>query len=73
MSVFLWVITSDCGSFAMTLIALECSNCKRMVAIKNNNVLYLADVFKMDTDFLENEEKYKAIKKGELLDGSQCQ
>lgn len=44
-----------------------------MVAIKNNNVLYLADVFKMDTDFLENEEKYKAIKKGELLDGSQCQ
>lgn len=25
-----------------------------------------ADVFKMDPDFLENEEKYKAIKKGEL-------
>lgn len=25
-----------------------------------------ADVFKMDPDFLENEEKYKAIKKGKL-------
>lgn len=44
-----------------------------MVAIKNNASVYLADVFKMDPDFLENEEKYKAIKKGELLDGSQCQ
>uniref|UniRef100_A0A674D515 Pre-mRNA-splicing factor CWC22 homolog n=1 Tax=Salmo trutta TaxID=8032 RepID=A0A674D515_SALTR len=33
----------------------------------------ILNVFKMDTDFLENEEKYKAIKKGELLDGSQCQ
>ena len=40
-----------------------------MVAIKNNSSVYLADVFKMDPDFLENEEKYKAIKKGELLDG----
>uniref|UniRef100_A0A8C7CVT4 Pre-mRNA-splicing factor CWC22 homolog n=1 Tax=Oncorhynchus kisutch TaxID=8019 RepID=A0A8C7CVT4_ONCKI len=29
----------------------------------------ILNVFKMDTDFLENEEKYKAIKKGELLDG----
>jgi hypothetical protein len=38
-----------------------------MVAIKNNSSVYLADVFKMDPDFLENEEKYKAIKKGELV------
>uniref|UniRef100_A0A4W5LXR5 Pre-mRNA-splicing factor CWC22 homolog n=1 Tax=Hucho hucho TaxID=62062 RepID=A0A4W5LXR5_9TELE len=29
----------------------------------------ILNVFKMDPDFLENEEKYKAIKKGELLDG----
>uniref|UniRef100_A0A674D4Y6 Pre-mRNA-splicing factor CWC22 homolog n=1 Tax=Salmo trutta TaxID=8032 RepID=A0A674D4Y6_SALTR len=33
----------------------------------------ILNVFKMDTDFLENEEKYKAIKKGELLDGSQSE
>uniref|UniRef100_A0A674F4X7 Pre-mRNA-splicing factor CWC22 homolog n=1 Tax=Salmo trutta TaxID=8032 RepID=A0A674F4X7_SALTR len=28
----------------------------------------ILNVFKMDPDFLENEEKYKAIKKGELID-----
>lgn len=27
--------------------------------------MFLSDVFKMDPDFLENEEKYKTIKRGE--------
>lgn len=30
-------------------------------------VCFHSDVFKLDPDFLENEEKYKALKKGETV------
>ncbi len=38
-------------------------SCPEMLYI----ITFFADVFKMDPDYLENEEKYKAIKK-EILD-----
>lgn len=43
---------------------------KRVIASERllyiNNIPF-ADVFKLDPNFLENEEKYKTIKRGELM------
>lgn len=52
------------------LIGTDLIAVKRVIA--NKCLLYInnipfADVFKLDPNFLENEEKYKAIKRGELM------
>ncbi len=52
------------------LVGTDLIAAKRVIA--NKCLLYInnipfADVFKLDPNFLENEEKYKAIKRGELM------
>lgn len=54
----------------LRLVGMDLIAAKRVIA--NECLFYInnipfADVFKLDPNFLENEEKYKAIKRGELM------
>lgn len=53
------------GGDSAWLYSALCRNKCAYVALTCDCVCVPSDVFKMDPDFLENEEKYKTIKKGE--------